>query len=263
MRPVLSILVVFLVGCGPAEPRLETAADSLAYRVTEATGGLSAWESLPALAWEWAVVQDSAERVRTYHLWDKRGDRARVEWPVGADSVAVAVLSPSQFDPEQPEGDVAVNGVALAGEDRAERLVEAHRRFVNDGYWLLAPLKTLDPGVRRAVDTTSVREALALSFEGVGLTPGDRYWLDVDPVSGAMTGWTYQLEGSDERARWEWLDPVDVPTPEGPLRLATLKVKDGEGTVILTEPTAVVDVDETAFADLSPRAGRLDGGAGT
>jgi hypothetical protein len=255
----LALLLTFVplaLGCGQSEPRLETSADSLAYRVIEASGGLDAWESLPALAWEWAVVQDSVERIRTYHLWDKRRDRARVEWPVGEDSVAVAVLSPSTFDPEAPVGEVAINGVPQTGAGREERLVQAHRRFVNDGYWLLAPLKTLDPGVRRSVDSTSIRQVLALSFEGVGLTPGDRYWLDVDPVSGAMTGWTYQLEGDSTQSRWEWIDPIDVPTPQGPLRLATLKVKDGEGTIILTDPQAVDEVDETAFTDLAPRGGQ-------
>jgi hypothetical protein len=168
----------------------------------------------------------------------------------------VGVLSPSTFDPDAPVGEVAVNGVTLTGAEREERLVQAHRRFVNDGYWLLAPLKTLDPGVRRSVDSTSIRQVLALSFEGVGLTPGDRYWLDVDPVSGAMTGWTYQLEGDSTQSRWQWIDPIDIPTPEGPLRLATLKVKDGEGTIILTDPRAVDEVDETAFTDLAPRSGR-------
>lgn len=256
MRYAILTLSLFALGCGRSEPRLQTPADSLAYRVVEATGGLSAWESLPALAWEWAVIEDSVERIRTYHLWDKRGDQARVEWPVGEDSVAVAVLSPSEFDPEAPIGQVAINGVALYGEDRADRLVQAHRRFVNDGYWLLAPLKTLDAGVRRSVESTSLREVLALSFEGVGLTPGDRYWLDVDPVSGAMTGWRYQLEGDTTQSRWEWIDPIDVPTPEGPLSLPTLKVKDGEGTIIVTDPEAVDKVDETAFTDLTPRRGR-------
>lgn len=253
----LAALLALSAGCGPADgPRLDTPADSLAFRVTEASGGLEAWESLDALAFEWAVVQDSVERIRTYHLWDKRGDRSRVEWPVGEDSIAVAVISPSRFDPDAPGGEVAINGTPLAGAERDERLVQAHRRFVNDGYWLLAPLKTLDPGVRRAVDSTSIGSVLALSFEQVGLTPGDRYWLDVDPVSGTMTGWTYQLEGDTARQRWQWIDPTDVPTPRGPLRLATLKVKDGEGTVILTQPRAVEDLDETAFTDLSPR-GRI------
>lgn len=258
--PRLAVLAALLAvaGCQPigGGPRLETDADSLAFRVTEAAGGLRAWDALPALAFDWAVVQDSTERMRAHHLWDKRGDRARVEWPVGADSVAVAVFRPARFDGDAPEGEVAVNGVRLAGAERDERLAEAHRRFVNDGYWLLAPLKTLDPGVRRGLEATPLGEALALSFEDVGLTPGDRYWIDVDRVSGAMTGWTYQLEGDTARARWEWLEPAELQTSEGPLRLATLKVKDGDRTVILTEPRAVDELDETAFTDLRPR-GRI------
>lgn len=258
MRLSPLVLAALLAGCDPTpSPRLETPADSLAYRITEGSGGLAAWESLPVLAFEWAVVRDSAEVTRTYHLWDKEGDRYRVEWPVGEDSVAVAVFAPSRFDAEAPEGQVAINGRALSGAALADRLGEAYSRFINDSYWLLAPLKTLDPGVVRTVDLSSGVPVLALAFEGVGLTPGDRYWIDVDTASGAMTGWTYQLQGDSTRSRWEWVEPIEIETPRGPLSLATMKVKD-DGSVILTEPRAVVAVDEAAFADLAPRGARVE-----
>ncbi len=251
----LALLAVVLVGCQSAsEPRLETSADSLAFRVTEGAGGLRAWKALPALAFDWAVVRDSAEVFRVHHLWDKTGDRSRVEWPGGEDSVFVAVLSPSRFNPAMPEGRVALNGTDLPDPERSDRLVEAHRRFINDSYWLLAPLKTLDPGVRRAVEGRD----LALSFENVGLTPGDRYWIEVDPVTGSMTGWRYQLETDTSVTRWEWLDPIDLPTTQGPVRLATLKVRDGGGSIILTEPVAVEVVDEAMFTDLQPRGWAVD-----
>lgn len=250
-------LVLALVGCqSPGQPRLETAADSLAFQVTEGAGGLEAWDALPALAFDWAFVRDSAELIRVHHLWDKANDRSRVEWPGGQDSVFVAVFSPSTFDPEAPEGQAALNGTPLAGADLSERLVEGHRRFINDGYWLLAPLKTLDPGVRREVDVNG--RDLALSFENVGLTPGDRYWIELDPVIGSMTGWRYQLQNDTSQTRWQWLNPTEVPTAEGPLSLATLKVRDGGGAIIYTEPVAVETIDETMFTDLSPRGWSVD-----
>lgn len=232
-------------------PRLETAADSLAFRVSEGAGGVAAWESLPALAFDWAVVVDSTELVRVHHLWDKSGDRSRIEWPVGEDSVLVAVLSPSTFDPDAPSGRAAINGVELTGDALNERLVSAHRRHVNDGYWLLAPLKTFDPGVRREVDLDG--QTLRLTFDGVGLTPGDAYEIETESGTSSMVAWSYVLEGDTTRSRWEWLQPAEVVSPNGRLRLATLKVKDGDGTVILTEPRAVVELDETAFTDLQPR----------
>ncbi len=253
----LLVLALVLAGCqSSTSPRLETAADSLAFRVSEGAGGLKAWEALPALAFDWAVVNDSVEVVRVHHLWDRAGDRSRVEWPGGTDSVLVAVFSPSQFDPDAPEGRVALNGTDLEGAERAERLVEANRRFVNDGYWLLAPLKTLDPGVRRDLDPNG--RDLALSFDNVGLTPGDRYWIEVDPVTHSMTGWRYQLEGDTAVTRWAWLDPIDLPTDRGPVRLATMKVRDGGGRAILTEPVAVENLDETMFTDLTPRGWAVD-----
>ncbi|MDT7857283.1 hypothetical protein RQM47_11590 [Rubrivirga sp. S365] len=251
-RLLLSAVVLGCAACAsPSRPPLETAADSLAYAVAEGAGGAEAWDALPALAFDWAVVVDSTERMRAHHLWDKAGDRTRVEWPVGADSVVVAVFSPSTFDPEAPAGQAAMNGAALGGAALDERLVEAHRRHVNDGYWLLAPLKTLDPGVRRAVGADG--QTLQLSFDGVGLTPGDQYAIETEPGTRSMTAWSYVLEGDTARSRWVWLDPAEVETPAGPLRLATKKVKDGDGTAILTEPRAVADLDETAFTDLQPR----------
>ena len=258
MLRLLPLLVVpVLVGCqSGSTPRASTAADSLALRVVDASGGMEAWDALPALAFDWAFVRDSVEVVRVHHVWDKAGDRSRIEWPGGDDSVFVAVLVPSTFDPDAPDGRVALNGVDLDGADRLERLVEGHRRFINDGYWLLAPLKVMDPGVRR--DHNGTGRELALSFDGVGLTPGDRYWLDLEPVSGSMTGWRYQLEGDTAVSRWEWIDPIDLPTTRGPLRLATMKVRDGGGAVILTEPVAIETLDETLFEDLSPRGWSAD-----
>ena len=262
LRLPLSLFLLALLPLSACEqngsPRLETEADSLAFRVTEGVGGLAAWESLPGLEWEWVVVRDSSELVRTRHVWDKRGDRVRTEWAGGEDSAFVAVFDPVTFSEDAPTGQVALNGAALSGEAATERLVEAHGRFVNDGYWLLAPLKVLDEGVIRDVDRRDGFVRLALSFEGVGLTPGDRYWVDVEPVSGAMTGWAYILEGdtSGVERRWQWIEPAVLDTPRGELSLARMKVSEDERTVILTEPRAIAEIDEAEFTDLSPRMGR-------
>ena len=252
LRPALPALLVACAACSspaPPGPALATAGDSLAYSVAEGAGGTAAWDALPAIAFDWAVVVDSVERMRAHHLWDKAGDRARVEWPVGPDSVVVAVFSPSAFDPAAPAGRAALNGAELEGDPLSERLVEAHRRHVNDGYWLLAPLKTMDPGVRRTAEGRTLR----LAFDGVGLTPGDVYEIETEPGTGSMTAWSYVLEGDTTRSRWEWLQPTTVAAPTGALRLATVKAKDDGGAVILTEPRAVGALDEAAFTDLRPR----------
>ena len=253
MRSAPLLLALALAACqSPEGPRLDTEADSLAYRVAEGAGGLRAWESMPGVSWEWAVVRDSMELARRRHVWDKAGDRARVEWSDSADSVYVAVFRPLAFDAGAPEGEVALNGALLAGPEVAERLAEANGSFVNDGYWLLAPLKVLDGGVVRAVDRETGADRLALTFDGVGLTPGDRYWIDVEPVTGSMTGWSYVLESGNEGA-WEWTDPITLQGPDGPVVLARTKVsRDGEA-VIITDPEALGEIDEAEFTDFTPR----------
>lgn len=255
MRPILLVMLALsLSACGsPDSPRLGTAADSLAWRVTEGAGGLKAWNALPGVAFEWAVVKDSAEMIRTRHVWDKRKGRVRSEWPVGQDSIAVAVFDLDGFDPEAPVGTVAINnGPLLTGEAATERLNEANSRFVNDSYWMIAPLKVLDPGVRREIDSDSAFERLALSFDGVGLTPGDRYWIEVDNVTGSMTGWSYVLESSGE-GEWDWIDPVQLDTEAGPLFVSQMKVNRADSTAIFTSPTVLEEIDETEFTDLTPR----------
>ncbi len=242
---------VALSACqAPSSPPLDTEADSLAFRVAEGAGGLDAWEALPGLSWEWSIVRDSVEMTRRRHVWDKRRDRARVEWARTPDTIYVAVLQPSAFD--STKGQVALNGTVLTGPEAASLLTEANGRFINDAYWLLAPLKVFDPGVLRAVDRETGADRLALSFERVGLTPGDRYWIEVEPVTGSMTGWSYMLESGNEGA-WSWTDPTTLDTPRGPLSLARIKTSADGQTLIYTDPTALSEIDETEFTDLHPR----------
>lgn len=249
----LAVLLVSLVGCdSPGSPRLETAADSLAFRVTEAAGGLDTWEALPGIAFQWAVVRDSAEVVRNAHVWDKAGDRVRSEFLVGADSVVVAVFSPSAFDPDAPAGQAALNGILLADQEAADYLTDAQSRFINDSYWLLVPFKVLDPGVVRSLETVDGFERLALTFDRVGLTPGDRYSLEVDAGSGAITGWTFLLESGNE-GDFRWVDATSLDTPRGPLTFARSKSSRDGRTAILTEPEILMEIDETMFSDLTPR----------
>ena len=251
---LLSATLLALAACdSPDSPRLETAADTLAWRVTEGAGGLKAWNAVPGVSFEWAVVADSTERVRTRHVWDKRDGRVRSEWRVGADSVAVAIYDLDGFDPDAPRGMVAINGRQLGGAEATERLAEANGRFVNDSYWMVAPFKVLDPGVRRAIEKRDGFDRLALSFDRVGLTPGDRYWIEVDDVTGSMTGWSYVLEGSDTEAGWDWVDPLQLDTPQGPLSFARMKVNRADGAAILTDPTVLDEIDEAEFTDLRPR----------
>ncbi len=250
----LTVALLASSGCGPstATPRAETAADSLALRLVDAAGGLDAFASLPTLRFDWAVEIDSAEVTRRRHLWDRAGDRYRLEWTVGDDSLYVALFSPAAFDTSAAEGQASLNGVPLGGDTLATILADAFSTYVNDTYWLLAPLKLMDPGAVRALAPDSGATVLALSFRGVGLTPGDRYWLRADPDTDEVIGWSYRLQGSDAIGRWTWSAPVTVEAPRGLLSLATVKTNLDRPMRILTEPLPAPDA-ATLWSDLTPR----------
>ena len=241
--PALFALAL-LSGCArsDAPPALQTPADSLALEVIDAYGGWDAWAQLPLLRFDWVVERDTVEVRRVRHLWDRAGDRARIEWEIGADSVAVAVLDLRMSRPDAPAGEVWVNGVASPPEDSL--LIAAYARYINDTYWLAAPVKVLDPGVNRALAPDSAigdLRALALSFGEVGLTPGDRYWLFVRP-DGLVDRWTYVLEGDTTATTWRWSETTALLGDRPPVSISTRKSKP-DGTAILTEPQALPTQD--------------------
>ncbi len=247
-----ALLLLPLAGCGGGSaPRPVTAADSLAVAIADAHGGLEAFAGLDQLRFDFVVRRDTAEVSRRRHLWDRRGDRARVEWRVGRDSVAVALFAPSTFQPGAPAGDVAVGGRPVADSLAAAYLVEAHRAHINDTYWLLAPLKTMDPGVTRRIVSDSAGTSLRLSFDGVGLTPGDQYWIQFDPATRAMTGWNFRLQNDTTLGSWAWTEPQPVPTPRGSLRLPAVKTSADGAMRIETRVLPVPD-DEAVWTDLAP-----------
>lgn len=153
--------------------------------------------------------------------------------------MAVAILDLASSSPDHPTGQAWVNGDTSAPEDSL--LHDAYARFINDSYWMVAPFKTFDPGVTRGIEADSAGRVLTLAFEGVGMTPGDRYWLAAGD-DGTLARWTYLLEGDTTTTTWTWSGPSDVDGPAGPVRFLTRKSRPG-GSAILTVPTDDLPAD--------------------
>ena len=210
--------------------------------IIDAHGGWDAWAALPMLRFDWAVERGGAEVFRVRHLWDRAEERARAEWPVGEDSTAVVILDLAASTPAAPVGSAYINGQPSAPEDSL--LATGYARWVNDSYWMVAPLKTFDGGVTRALAADSSGAGpgvLALSFGDVGLTPGDRYWMFAD-ASGDLARWTYVLDGDTTVSTWAWSEPVTVDGPSGLVRFLTRKSKP-DGTAIVTTPRDDIPAD--------------------
>jgi hypothetical protein len=179
---LLIAALAFVPSPGSAQPTAKSVADSL----TKALGGQQAWDNTQYLHWTFAG--------RRSHWWDKWSGRHRVEGQTQAGEKYVVIENLNT-----KEGTAWMNGQKLEGEKAAEMLKNAYGAWVNDSYWLIMPYKIHDPGVNlsyageETVDGKTY-DKLALSFEHVGLTPGDRYWAYVNRDTHLMDRWAFILE---------------------------------------------------------------------
>ena len=160
---------------------------------------------LAEISFTFVVEVEGQETLRRRHVWSPREGTLSVT--EGERTVVLTQLYPY-----------------IASEAESEAAIQAWSAFVNDSYWLLAPCKAQDPGVQVLLDDQG---RLELRFgEGVGLTPGDRYWLTVDE-SGRVTRWDYLLQ-TGAIGGWTWTDYG----LHGGLMLSTRRVSD-EGTAVI------------------------------
>ena len=161
-----------------------TSAGQLADATWKASGGEN-WPNVKAIDFTFAVEKGGKTLVSAEHHWDVAAQTDHVKWK---------------------DKDVTVN---LADPGTDEEAKAAYARWVNDSYWLLAPLKLKDRGVqvaeegRKTIDGAE-REVLRLSFGQVGLTPKDQYRLYIDPTTKLVTSWDYMPEpGKTVHGTWE------------------------------------------------------------
>lgn len=263
---VLAALVLTATLLSPAAPlfvapaaaaeqgEADERAAAVAARLMEALGGEEAWADTRFVSFGFAG--------RRSHWWDRHTGRHRLEGTT-QEGERYVVLQ----DVDERTGSVWLDGEKLEGERAAEMLENAYGAWINDTYWLIAPYKLRDPGVSLAWDREETidgrtYDVLALSFEGVGLTPGDRYWVWVDRESGLMDRWAYVLEHQppdSEPAAWNW----EGWQRYGEVQLAPRRVQVGGDRVLDLSPIAVPEtIPDPVFTSPEPVAGSEDGGAG-
>ena len=197
------------------------------------------------------VVKDAGKTVfEARHQWDLANDRARIAWTDKAGTRNEAWL-----DIRKKSAVGTKDGVLVTGAERAALSEAAYGRYINDTYWLMMPLKLFDPGTqltaedKETVDGTTY-EILRLSFDQVGLTPGDEYRLYIDDGGFRIHGWQMLLTGRKERpsyVTWEDYRPV------GPLLLAHRHRIEGTKREVLLEGTqAFREVRNGVFTPPSP-----------
>ncbi len=265
-RPIpalaLAALVATLLSLAPpaaaAVGEADERAAAVAAKAMAALGGEEAWAATRFVSFGFAG--------RRWHWWDRHTGRHRVEGTNQEGARYVVVQ-----DVDDRTGKAWVDGVEAEGEKAAELLENAYGAWINDTYWLLAPYKLRDPGVKLAWDREEsldgrAYDVLALSFQSVGLTPGDRYWVWIDRETGLMDRWAYVLENqppdSDPTA-WKW----EGWERHGGIMLAPRRAQVGGERVLDLSPIAVPEsIPDAVFTSPEPvpgtaAAGGASGGA--
>lgn len=189
----LIALVIGLVGVIPsalvAEETTATTLPPAAVELWKACGGDN-WSKVTEIDFHFVVEGDGKQLANVAHKWNVAAGTDNVKWKdkEGKDHEATANLAnPAKEGDEQ----------------------KAYARWVNDSYWLLAPLKIRDKGVKveaggpKDMGGTSM-ETINLSFDSVGLTPTDRYVFYIDPQTKLPKAWDYMpADGKGMQATWE------------------------------------------------------------
>lgn len=179
------VVATLLLGVFHAETRAgEPALPPLAQDVWKASGGEN-WSKVKELRFTFVVEADGKTVASAQHRWNVAAATDEVTWK---DKHVVVDLNAPPAD-----------GDGKAG----------YARWVNDSYWLIAPLKLRDRGVTITQGGTKNMqgtecETLNLKFGTVGLTPTDQYTLYVDPKTKLLSAWDYTpKEGAGMQATWE------------------------------------------------------------
>jgi hypothetical protein len=210
-------------------PSSDSRALEVADRVIANLGGAEAWNATRYLRFDYAVDREGRNVLRRSHTWDKLSGAYRVEAQTAAGDPFIVVMNLNTR-----EGSAWVKGAPVAGDELKKLLEEAFALWTSDTYWLLMPYKLRDPGVILAYDGLEAREKqrwdkVRLSFDGVGLTPKDRYWIYVNRRTGLVDRWEFVLNGeSKPRTSFAW----DGWQAYGRIQLANERVNAVDGTRI-------------------------------
>ena len=210
LRRAIGPVLVLLTALTPSAEAETAASDAraieIADRVMAALGGKERWDRLRVLRWTFEVAVNDTLRPGRRHSWDKHTGWHRVEGATagGQPYCYIENLNDST-------GMAWVNGTRIEGDSLKKLMRRAHGAWINDSYWFLMPYKLRDPGVTLKVDgqakdsTGTVHDRLALSFENVGMTPGDRYWVYVNRASHRVERWEHLLQGAQPPpVPWSW-----------------------------------------------------------
>jgi len=191
---LLASAILLFVSAIPAFAQQPAApsADDVARRAIDVLAG-PAWEKARYIAFTFNVVSGGKITTSFPQRWDRFTGQYRVSGKDQQGNDFDVILNTNT-----KQGKAWKNGIEVNEPSIFEL---GYRRFINDTYWLLMPLKAMDPGVHREyvgerTDSCGhTWDVVKLSFDqGIGLTPGDNYWMWVNRDTGLVDEWDMHLQ---------------------------------------------------------------------
>jgi hypothetical protein len=241
---MLSCLATFLVADWvKAAGRVDEKAQEIAQAVVTAMGGQDAWNRARFVRFDFVVTGGGKTLADRAHLLDKHTGRYRLEGTTKEGAKQVVL-----FNTATRQGTVYENGKKLDGAPAAAAINQAYASFINDFYWLAMPWKWMDSGVHlKYLGKRKLRDqeydVVQLTFDHVGLTPGDRYEAFVSPKSRLMEHWEYTLQ-SGNKGSWDW----EYVSTEGVKLARNHSSADGR-SIHHGNPRILRSVDDAYFTD--------------
>jgi hypothetical protein len=120
---------------------------------------------------------------------------------------------------------------SVAPDTGPRRAARAWSAFINDRWWFMAPAFIVAPDSEITVEDNRVR----VFFPTGGVTPGDTFEFTVDPLTGEVASWTYDLHGG-LHGDFVWAPAEDF----GPMLLSTVRTTRNEQITIGFESIEVL-----------------------
>ena len=216
-------------------------ADDAARRAIDVLGG-PAWEKARYFEFTFNVERGS-ERVTSFpERWDRTMGNYRVSGrdPKGNDFVVIMNVNTKK-------GRAWLNGEEVHDSRLDDTLALGYRRFLNDTYWLLMPLRMIDAGVQREAMGERT-DSCGRTWDVVKVTlENDTSWAWINRDSGIVEEWDMRLQGA----------PADEPPVQvmfhdygrygGVLISTRREVRNKNQTVRLDDLKVSSDVPKMAF----------------
>jgi hypothetical protein len=181
-----------------------------------------------------------------FHIWDKYTGDIRIEYNK---QNLILMNIHTKKGRVWEDGTEIVNSKLLA-----EKMQWGYETWINDSYWLVMPYKLHDDGVNlvytrqdKSLEGRPV-DVLTMTFEGVGVTPDNKYEVFFDQETKLLSEFAYYptFETKIPRFRlpwkdWKMYDKIKLSGSRGEKGMAPINVFMSLPKSVLTENTPAKD----------------------